>query len=55
MSFTLYPAHSSVGSVGRREFKVKTLRSPLSAEICSHCVLSGGTQPQLNQSEEMKI
>ena len=51
ISFTLYPAHSRVGSV-------KTLRSPLSAEFRRHCVLSGRTQrraPPRHQSEEMEI
>ena len=42
----------------QREPNVKTLHSPLSAEIWRHCVLNGGTQRRVlprNQSEEMKI
>ena len=42
----------------QREPSVKTLRSPLSAEFCRHCVFSGRTQRRAlprHQSEEMKI
>ena len=42
----------------QREPSVKTLRSPLSAEFCRHCMISGGTQRRAfarHQSEIIKI
>ena len=42
----------------QREPSVKTFRSPLSAEFCRHCVLSGRTKRRAcprHQSEEMEI
>ena len=45
--------------VGRRNLKtLRHLESPLSAELCRHCVLNGGTKRHTlprHQSEEFKI
>ena len=55
--FQLY-AVSRILQGTQMEPRVKTLRSPLSAEFWRHCVLSGGTERRAlprHQNEEMKI